>query len=53
MSGRHRCRLSEYVLSCEAQSIRGEVPKRRDLERAFGGVSVPAGMLDSLGPAIN
>ncbi len=45
--------LADYVLSCEAQSIRGEVPKRRDLERAFSNVSVPAGMLDAMGPAIN
>jgi predicted ATPase with chaperone activity len=45
--------LADYVLSCEAQSIRGEVPKRRDLERAFADISVPSGMLDALGPAIN
>ncbi len=45
--------LADYVLSCEAQSIRGETPKRRDLERAFADVSVPHGMLDALGPAIN
>jgi predicted ATPase with chaperone activity len=45
--------LSDYILSCEAQSIRGEVPRRRDLERAFAGISVPGGMLDLLGPAIN
>ena len=46
-------RLSDYVISCEAQSIRGEMPRRPDLERAFAKISVEPGMLDALGPAIN
>lgn len=45
--------LSDYVLSCEAQSVRGENPKRSDLTRAFHNITVPRGMLDALGPAVN
>ena len=45
--------LADYVMSCEAQSIRGEMPRRADLERAFANISVEPGMLDALGPAIN
>jgi predicted ATPase with chaperone activity len=45
--------LSDYVMSCEAQSIRGEMPRRPDLERAFAKISVEPTMLDALGPAIN
>ncbi len=45
--------LSDYVMCCEAQSIRGEMPRRADLERAFAKISVEPGMLDALGPAIN
>jgi hypothetical protein len=45
--------MSDYVMSCEAQTIRGEMPRRHDLERAFAKISVEPGMLDALGPAIN
>lgn len=45
--------LADYVMSCEAQSIRGEMPRRHHLERAFARISVEPGMLDALGPAIN
>lgn len=46
-------RLVDYVLSVEAQTIRAEAPKQRHLTQAFAGISVPPGLLDSLGPAIN
>ena len=45
--------LADYVLSCEAQSIRGEMPRRKDLERAFTRISVEPAVFDQLGPAIN
>ena len=45
--------LADYVLSCDAQSIRGEMPRRKDLERAFARISVEPSVFDALGPAIN
>ena len=45
--------LVDYVLSVEAQTVRAEVPKRRDLEKAFEGISVEPDMFENLGPAIN
>jgi hypothetical protein len=45
--------LIEYVLSVEAQSIRGEAPKRAELERAFADISTDPEVFDSLGPAVN
>ena len=46
-------RLSEYVLSVEAQSISHETPDRARLTRACAGISVDPKMFESLGPAIN
>ena len=46
-------RLSEYVLSVEAQSISHEAPDRARLTRACAGISVDPKMFESLGPAIN
>ncbi len=45
--------LADYVISCDAQSIRGESPRRGDLERAFSTISASAALIDALGPAIN
>lgn len=45
--------LVDYVMSVEAQTIRAEPVRRRDLERAFEGVSVEKEMFEILGPAIN
>jgi hypothetical protein len=45
--------LMDYVLSTEAQTIRAESPKRRQLKRAFGEISINESLFESLGPAIN
>ncbi len=45
--------LSDYIVSVEAQTIRAEAPKQRDLEKAFSDVHVEPRMFDQLGPAIN
>lgn len=45
--------LEDYLVSVEAQSIRGESPKRAHLEKAFSKVSVETRLFDMLGPAIN
>ncbi len=45
--------LEEYIVSVEAQTIRAEAVLRRDLAKAFEGISVEPKMLDILGPAIN
>jgi predicted ATPase with chaperone activity len=45
--------LTDYVVSVEAQTIRGESPKRAQLEEAFGDVSVEPELFDELGPAVN
>ena len=46
-------RLSEYVLSVEAQSISHETPDRARLTQACAAISVDPKMFESLGPAIN
>ena len=46
-------RLSEYVLSVEAQSIAHETPDRARLTQACAAISVDPKMFESLGPAIN
>jgi len=46
-------RLSEYVLSVEAQSIAHEAPGRDRLVEACKGISVDPKLFHSLGPAIN
>jgi len=46
-------RLSEYVLSVEAQSISHETPDRARLTTACAAISVDPKMFESLGPAIN
>lgn len=45
--------LSDYITSVEAQTVRAEAPKRRNLEEAFKDVSVEPDMFEALGPAIN
>jgi predicted ATPase with chaperone activity len=45
--------LADYCVSVDAQTIRAEAPKRRDLEKAFSDVHVEPRMFDNLGPAIN
>jgi len=45
--------LMDYVLSAEAQTIRAESPKRKQLRQAFADISVDENLFESLGPAIN
>lgn len=45
--------LDDYVNSVEAQTIRGEAVRRRELEEAFADVSVDPDTLELLGPAVN
>ncbi len=45
--------LDDYVIAVEAQSIRAEAPKRRQLEEAFSDISIDTDLFDQLGPAIN
>jgi predicted ATPase with chaperone activity len=45
--------LEDYVLSVDAQTIRAEEPKRKQLEEAFQDISVEPDLLELLGPAIN
>lgn len=45
--------LMDYVLSAEAQTIRAESPKRRELQAAFKDISIDEALFESLGPAIN
>ncbi len=45
--------LDDYIVSVEAQTIRAEAVRRRDVEEAFADVSVDAATMDLLGPAIN
>lgn len=45
--------LEDYILSVEAQTIRAEAVRRRDVEEAFSDVSVDGATMDLLGPAIN
>lgn len=45
--------LEEYIVSVEAQTIRAEAVRRRQIEEAFGDVSIEPATLELLGPAIN
>ncbi len=45
--------LMDYVLSAEAQTIRAESPKRKQLQNAFRDISINEELFESLGPAIN
>ncbi len=45
--------LMDYVLSAEAQTIRAESPKRKQLEHAFKDISVNRDIFETLGPAVN
>jgi len=45
--------LMDYVLSAEAQTIRVESPKRKELKHAFRDISINEDLFESLGPAIN
>lgn len=45
--------LADYMLSAEAQTIRAESPRKKQLLDAFADISINRAMFDSLGPAIN
>jgi len=45
--------LDDYLVSVDAQTIRAEVVRRRQLEEAFADISVDAATLELLGPAVN
>jgi predicted ATPase with chaperone activity len=45
--------LDDYITSVEAQTIRAEVVRRRELEAAFADVQIDAATMDLLGPAVN
>ena len=45
--------LMDYVLSAEAQTIRAESPKRKQLRSAFADISINETLFENLGPAIN
>lgn len=45
--------LDDYIASVNAQTIAGEKPRKRHLEKAFGDIHVEPEMLEQLGPAIN
>jgi predicted ATPase with chaperone activity len=45
--------LMDYILSTEAQTIRAESPKRRQLKQAFSEITINESLFESLGPAIN
>lgn len=45
--------LIDYVVSVEAQTIRGEAPRREQLENAFHDISIEPELFASLGPAVN
>ena len=45
--------LVDYVLSVDAQTIRGEAPRREQLLKAFADISVNPDLFESLGPAVN
>ncbi len=46
-------RLSDYVLSVNAQTVRDEATNRARMEVAFKDVSIEARLFEKLGPAIN
>ena len=45
--------LDDYLISVDAQTIRAEAVRRRDVEAAFADVSVDPATMELLGPAIN
>jgi predicted ATPase with chaperone activity len=45
--------LPDYINSVDAQTIRAEAPKRKQLEKAFSDVTVEPDMFEMLGPAVN
>jgi predicted ATPase with chaperone activity len=45
--------LPDYINSVDAQSIRAEAPKRKQLEKAFADITVESDMFETLGPAVN
>lgn len=45
--------LDDYVNSVEAQTIRGESPRRSQLAEAFNGISIDPNLFEILGPAVN
>ena len=45
--------LDDYIRSVDAQTIRGESPKRKDLAKAFSKITIDEALFESLGPAIN
>ncbi len=45
--------LMDYVLSTEAQTIRAECPKEKQLYEAFSDISVDDKLFERLGPAVN
>jgi predicted ATPase with chaperone activity len=45
--------LPDYINSVDAQTIRAEAPKRKQLEKAFADITVEADMFETLGPAVN
>jgi predicted ATPase with chaperone activity len=45
--------LEEYITSVEAQTIRAEAVRRRQIEEAFAGISIEPDTLELLGPALN
>lgn len=45
--------LEDYVVSSEAQTIRAESPKRKQLEDAFRDISINRDVFETLGPAVN
>lgn len=45
--------LREYVRSVQAQTIRGESPRRDRLQQAFADISVDPALFEDLGPAVN
>lgn len=45
--------LDDYIVSVEAQTIRAEAVRRRDMEEAFADVSMDPNTMELLGPAIN
>jgi predicted ATPase with chaperone activity len=45
--------LDDYIVSVEAQTIRAESPKRKQLQAAFADINIEPEMLELLGPAVN
>ena len=45
--------LEDYANSVQAQNIRSEKPRRKQLEKAFADILVSPDLLNQLGPAIN